>query len=251
MDAFGPLPVDLFATDSSGLIEEDPYFSLSQFDLELQQQAQAALLQQESWQDFDKYLPMDNQLFNSNNIRNEEAQPIFNMNTSTFNNVNSNNNLLYEPLSDLLPLQPQPQPQPQQQTQQQQQEKTLFDNNMSNSNWNNNNTNVNIKNEYASPESLPYSPPQNMQSNLPLSPPEQQQQQQGNTNTPTTPITATTATSSPKTIEIKSSPENSTPSLDFMNWNTTSSSSAATNTPFDSQQGKTQTIKKCFVNLTN
>lgn len=65
----------------------DPFFSLSQFDLELQQQAQAAIQQQHSqdpqtqlqqqqqqqqrpvqnlWQDFDRYLPIDCQSFMMN-----------------------------------------------------------------------------------------------------------------------------------------------------------------------------------------
>jgi hypothetical protein len=118
METFAPLPVDL-----NNLLEEDPYFSLSQFDLELQQQAQAALLQ-ENWQDFDKYLPIDNQLLN-----NVQAQPIFMNDTS----------LLYQQ-SQLSPI---PSPTPVNET-------PALDNNKQ------------VKQEYASPESLPHSPPQNM-----------------------------------------------------------------------------------------
>jgi hypothetical protein len=257
MEAFAPLPVELFSTDTNGLNEEDPstYFSLSQFDLELQQQAHAALLQQESWQDFDKYLPMDNQLFNNNSITNEQAQPMFNMNNSAFNS--NSNTLLYE-LNDLLSS-----TQQQQQQQNQRQQKPIFDTSTnitaatSVSNWNNN---ITIKNEFASPESLPYSPPQNMQSNLSLSPsPNQQQQQQqhqpemplfqsttASTSSPSITTACTTNTTSPIT-EIKASPKNvntatttSTPSLDFINWNNNSS---ITSSPFDTQQGKTHTLK--------
>ncbi|KAI8982689.1 helix-loop-helix DNA-binding domain-containing protein [Pilobolus umbonatus] len=60
MDTFAPL------FNEGAIFDEDPYFSLSQFDIELQQQAQAALLPQEAWHDFDKYLPAF-----------EESQPIF------------------------------------------------------------------------------------------------------------------------------------------------------------------------------
>lgn len=185
MEAFAPLPVDLFSTDTGALNEEDTsaYFSLSQFDLELQAQAQAALLQQDSWQDFDRYLPIDNQLF-SNSI-NEQAQPIF-MNTTSYNDPS----LLYEPLSNLIP---------------QQQKTNLFDNYT---------TITSIKNEYASPESLPYSPPS-------LSPSQLGQQ---------TALfqSSSSVTASPQT-ETKPLPTN-TP-LDFMNWNTAGSS-------FDSQGKK-------------
>ncbi|KAI9487376.1 MAG: hypothetical protein EXX96DRAFT_605344 [Benjaminiella poitrasii] len=198
MEAFAPLPADLFA-DSSAILEEDPsnYFSLSQFDLELQQQAQAALLQQDTWQDFDKYLPIDNQLFSSiTNNRNEQAQPIFMNNNNNNNNNNDNNStLLYDPVADLLSPQ-------QQQQQQQQQSKVVYDNNLAiNSNWED--TKNNVKQEYASPESLPYSPPQNnnMQANLSLSPPPSQQQDM--------PLFHSSSKNSNLT----------TPSLDFMNWN--------------------------------
>jgi hypothetical protein len=220
MEVFAPLPVDIFA-DSSAILDEDSsnYFSLSQFDLELQQQAQAALLQQDSWQDFDKYLPLDNQLFNNTvTLRNDQqAQPIF-MNNN--NNYNTDPSLLYEPLSDLLPFQ--------------QQAKPLFDVNSTAPNYNNDN--VNIKQEYASPESMPYSPPQNNQSNSPSSPQQMplfQQQSDSNTASPSS--------------ETKSSPKISnlaTPALDFMNWNSPPSGTA---NPLDtiSQQGKKK-IKKLF-----
>lgn len=102
METFAPL------FNEGAMFDEDPYFSLSQFDIEIQQQAQAALLPQEAWQDFDKYLPM-NQLFQQ-----EEAQPIFMNNHYT-------ETLLYEPLQDK-------------------------------KEWS-------VKHEYASPESLPESPP--------------------------------------------------------------------------------------------
>ncbi|KAG0171615.1 hypothetical protein DFQ28_000682 [Apophysomyces sp. BC1034] len=52
----------MFAFDGAINNEDDPYFSLSQFDLELQQQAQVSLQQGAAinhWQDFDKYLPID------------------------------------------------------------------------------------------------------------------------------------------------------------------------------------------------
>ncbi|KAI9354929.1 hypothetical protein BD770DRAFT_346894 [Pilaira anomala] len=196
MEAFAPYPVDLFSTDNSGVLneEENPnYFSLSQFDLELQQQAQQAL-QQDAWQDFDRYLPIDNQLFGSNLLRNEQAQPIF-----TYNDPS----LLYEPLADLLPLQ-----------QQQQQKNLLFDQS---------NTTI-IKNEYASPESLPYSSPQQQQmqsleqQNTPLfqptTPPSQQQQLPQ--------LQESDQLDSPKSTQSTTNPA----SLDFTNWN---------NTPLDSQ----------------
>ncbi|RCI05298.1 hypothetical protein CU098_010773 [Rhizopus stolonifer] len=201
MEAFAPIPVDLFA-DSNAILDEDQsnYFSLSQFDLELQQQAQAALLQQDSWQDFDKYLPMDNQLFNTNNLRNQEAQPIFMNNTNS--NFNSDPTLLYEPLADLLP---------------QQQFKPIFDANATNLD---NNNNVNIKQEYASPESLPYSPPQSMQPNPSLSPATNQQQNDVPLFQPTT------ERKSPKSAPVVTT---TTPALDFTNWNSP---------PFDSTQAK-------------
>ncbi|KAI9263720.1 hypothetical protein BY458DRAFT_491172 [Sporodiniella umbellata] len=108
METFAPFPVD-FITDNTLLNEDDPYFSLSQFDFELQQQAQAAL-QQESWQDFDKYLSLETD-FNA---------PM--MDSASFNDPS----LLYAPLN--LP------------------EKK--------EDWPNN-----IKQEYGTPESIPYSPP--------------------------------------------------------------------------------------------
>ncbi|CAO3657556.1 unnamed protein product [Mucor hiemalis] len=164
--------------------------------MELQQQAQAALLEQDSWQDFDKYLPMDTQLFSNNN----QAQPIFMNNNTTAAPFNDTTTLLYEPLSDLMPVQ--------QQQQQQQQQKVFDVNPSTNNNWNNNNNNVIIKNEYASPESLPYSSPQNL--SLSPNPPHAQQPE---LNPP--------PTTSPQT-EKKVSPKNPTmtpPSLDFLNWN--------------------------------
>ncbi|GAA5798882.1 hypothetical protein HPULCUR_004289 [Helicostylum pulchrum] len=195
METFAPYPLDLFSNDNTGgLNDEDTsnYFSLSQFDLELQQQAQAAL-QQDSWQDFDRYLPIDNQLFggNSNLMRNEQAQPIF-MSNSIYNDPT----LLYEPLADLLPTQ---------------QQKSMFDNNST------------VKNEYASPESLPYSPPQN----LTLSPNDLAQQQP--LFQPTSPLSSSSS-SQDKHLPLKSNTTitNPPPSLDFMNWNT----------PFDNTQAK-------------
>jgi hypothetical protein len=218
MEAYPPLPVDLFA-GSSAVLDDDPstYFSLSQFDLELQQQAQAALLQQDSWQDFDKYLPLDNQLFNNGTLRNDQqAQPIF-MNNN--NNYNTEPSLLYEPLSDLLPFQ--------------QQAKPLFDVNSTAPNWDNNNDTVNIKQEYASPESMPYSPPENIQSHLPSSPQQTANQmplfqQQSNLASPPS--------------ETKTSPKASnlaTPALDFMNWN---SPPSGTTLDTVSQQGKKKKV---------
>ncbi|KAL7316866.1 hypothetical protein PS15m_003301 [Mucor circinelloides] len=225
MEAFAPLPVDLFA-DPNNILDDDPstYFSLSQFDLELQQQAQAALFQQDSWQDFDKYLPIDNQLFLNNNIaRNEQAQPIFSQNTAT----NANNyhqqdpSLFYEPLDGLLPppsTQPTSKP-------------PAYDNSQQ---WDNS---VNIKQEYASPESLPYSPPS---SNLPT-------QQSSVTTTAAATSTATdmpvfqnqtttpSSTTSPMT-DNKDSPKSSnltTPAIDFMSW-----TSPSINTSSDSSQAK-------------
>ncbi|KAK4520426.1 uncharacterized protein ATC70_008561 [Mucor velutinosus] len=232
MEAFAPLPVDLFA-DTNNILDDDPstYFSLSQFDLELQQQAQAALLQQDSWQDFDKYLPIDNQLFlNSSTARNEQAQPIFNQ--SAVSNANNHQlqdpSLFYEPLTGILPPQSTKPP--------------AYDNSQQ---WDNS---VNIKLEYASPESLPYSPPS---SNLPS------QQISVATSTANASATATTAaaaatatttdmpvfqnqatpssTASPMT-DNKESPKSSTlttPAIDFMSW-----SSPSTNTPLDSSQAK-------------
>ncbi|KAG1119409.1 hypothetical protein G6F42_012982 [Rhizopus arrhizus] len=225
MEAFAPLPADLFA-DPNNILDDDPstYFSLSQFDLELQQQAQAALLQQDSWQDFDKYLPIDNQLFLNNNIaRNEQAQPIFNQNTA----ANANNyhqqdpSLFYEPLAGLLPppsTQPTSKP-------------PAYDNSQQ---WDNS---VNIKQEYASPESLPYSPPS---SNLPT-----QQSSVATTAAATstatdmpvfqTQTTTPSSTTSPMT-DNKESPKNSnltTPAIDFMSW-----TSPSINTSSDSSQAK-------------
>ncbi|KAG2233875.1 hypothetical protein INT48_005216 [Thamnidium elegans] len=194
METFAPYPLDLFSTDNTGALNDEDtsnYFSLSQFDLELQQQAQAAL-QQDSWQDFDKYLPIDNQLFggNSNLMRNEQAQPIFMSNT-----IYNDPSLLYDPLTDLLPITTQ-------------QQKSIFDNN------NNNST---VKNEYASPESLPYSPPQN----ITLSPNDLAQQQP--LFQPTSPLSSS---SQDKHLPLKSNTTiTNPPSLDFMNWNT----------PFDTQ----------------
>lgn len=213
MEAFAPLPIDLFA-DSNTLLEDDPntYFSLSQFDLELQQQAQAALLQQESWQDFDKYLPLE---FNDT-----QAQPIFTNNATQQQqpifNFNDASTILYEPLSDLIPQQQhhqhqQPQPSPQHQQPQpqhtspleslQSQEDVIFDNMSKDT----------IKQEYASPESMPYSPPQNLQSNMSAD------------NTENTKITSKQTTSP----------------IDFMNWN-----SPLSTTPIDATQGKIKFILK-------
>ncbi|KAG1468815.1 hypothetical protein G6F56_003618 [Rhizopus delemar] len=107
METFTPFPVD-FITDNTLLNEDDPYFSLSQFDFELQQQAQAAL-QQESWQDFDKYLSLETN-FNA---------PM--MDSTSFNDPS----LIYAPLN--LP------------------EKK--------EEWPND-----VKQEYGTPESIPYSP---------------------------------------------------------------------------------------------
>lgn len=228
MEAFAPLPVDLFA-DPNALLDDDPstYFSLSQFDLELQQQAQAALFQQDSWQDFDKYLPLDNQLFNNTaTLRNDQqAQPIF-MNNNN-NNYNTNPSLLYEPLSDLLPYQ--------------QQVKPVFDINSTAPNWDNNDG-INIKQEYASPESMPYSPPQNTQANLPSSPQQTASQKQ---DMPLFQQQSNSNTASP-TTETKSSPTTSiltTPGIDFTNWN---SPSLGTTNPPDSvsQQGKKKKMAK-------
>ncbi|GAN06243.1 hypothetical protein MAM1_0116d05723 [Mucor ambiguus] len=232
MEAFAPLPVDLFA-DPNNILDDDPstYFSLSQFDLELQQQAQAALLQQDSWQDFDKYLPIDNQLFlNNSTARNEQAQPIFTQ--SNVSNANSyqqqDSSLFYEPLAGILPQSTQPTTKP-----------PAYDNSQQ---WDNS---VNIKQEYASPESLPYSPPS---SNLPP----QQSSIATSTVNATTAATASIATTttdmpvfqnqatpssntSPMT-DNKESPKNSnltTPAIDFMSW-----SSPSTSTSLDSSQAK-------------
>ncbi|KAI8969262.1 hypothetical protein BDF20DRAFT_991056 [Mycotypha africana] len=239
MEAFAPLPINLFADSdqsngggSNRINNRDDeaaaYFSLSQFDFELQQQAQAALLQQNLWQDFDKYLPMDSQPFNpmSNNLnidttttmtnssrsqnlnnnanillRSREAESIFttpttatsaaastaqSTNSSDYFNIPSANNtpLLYEPLKDLLP------PNAQQPIVVSQHPSVVS----TNSNFIENNNivttgnsstlppqptnwvtkeidNSKAKQDYASPESLPYSPPQNMQSTMSLSPP--------------------------------------------------------------------------------
>ncbi|KAL9554380.1 hypothetical protein MBANPS3_002825 [Mucor bainieri] len=226
MEAFAPLPVDLFA-DPNNILDDDPstYFSLSQFDLELQQQAQAALLQQDSWQDFDKYLPIDNQLFlNNSTARNEQAQPIFSQ--STASNVNTyqqqDPSLFYEPLAGILPAQStQPSTKP-----------PAYDNSQQ---WDGS---VNIKQEYASPESLPYSP---ASSNLP---PQQPSIATSTANAATASATTTTdmpvfqnqatpsSTTSPMT-DNKESPKSSnltTPAIDFMSW-----TSPSINTPLDSQ----------------
>lgn len=243
MEAFAPLPVDLFA-DPNNILDDDPstYFSLSQFDLELQQQAQAALLQQDSWQDFDKYLPIDNQLFlNNSTARNEQAQPIFNQsavsNASTYQQQDAS--LFYEPLAGILPPQSaQPTTKP-----------PAYDNSQQ---WD---SSVNVKQEYASPESLPYSPPS---SNMPP-----QQSSIAATATASTTTAAATdmpvfqnqttpsSTTTPMT-DNKESPKSSnltTPAIDFMSW-----SSPSINTSLDSSQGivssKTH-FKKTFSTLTN
>ncbi|CAO3615542.1 unnamed protein product [Mucor fragilis] len=227
MEAFAPLPVDLFA-DPNNILDDDPstYFSLSQFDLELQQQAQAALLQQDSWQDFDKYLPIDNQLFlNNSTTRNEQAQPIFNQsavsNASTYQQQDAS--LFYEPLAGILPPQSaQPTTKP-----------PAYDNSQQ---WD---SSVNVKQEYASPESLPYSPPS---SNMPP-----QQSSIAATATASTTTAAATdmpvfqnqttpsSTTTPMT-DNKESPKSSnltTPAIDFMSW-----SSPSINTSLDSSQAK-------------
>lgn len=100
MEAFAPLPIDLFADTSNYLQQDDdPYFSLSQFDLELQQQAQAAILQQDNntnnWQDFDKYLPIDTKQHHDF----AQAQPIFMNNSQPIFNTFNNNTLFYEPIA--------------------------------------------------------------------------------------------------------------------------------------------------------
>lgn len=219
MEAFAPLPVDLFA-DSSNMLDDDPsnYFSLSQFDLELQQQAQAALLQQDSWQDFDKYLPIDNQLFLNNTTRNEQAEPIFNQSNAISSFNQQDPSLLYEPLAGLLPPQSNQNPTT---------KPPAYDNIQQ---WDNNNGNsINIKQEYSSPESLPYSPPSsNQQQNMATS------STTTSTDMPVFQNQNSSSTTSPMT-ENKESPKNSTlttPAIDFMNW-----SSPSTSTPLDSSQG--------------
>ncbi|KAL0079468.1 helix-loop-helix DNA-binding domain-containing transcription factor [Phycomyces blakesleeanus] len=57
MESFAPLPEDLF-DDNLRDDNNNAYLSLAQFDVGLQQQAQAAL-QQGAWQDFDNFLPVD------------------------------------------------------------------------------------------------------------------------------------------------------------------------------------------------
>ncbi|CEP14595.1 hypothetical protein [Parasitella parasitica] len=231
MEAFAPLPVDLFA-DPDNLLEDDPsnYFSLSQFDLELQQQAQAALLQQDSWQDFDKYLPMDNQSFLNNATRNPQAEPIFSQNT--FINPNSfqqqDPSLLYEPLSGLLPPQS---------TQIPSTKPPAYD---SAQQWDINNSG--IKQEYASPESLPYSPPPNqqqqqLQQQQPQPQPEPQRQVTVTTAASSTAL-HTTATDMPvfqsqnvsPMTENKDSPKKANltaPAIDFMSWSSPSSNDSS------------------------
>ncbi|KAG0761186.1 hypothetical protein G6F60_007757 [Rhizopus arrhizus] len=180
METFAPFPVDFLAdnnNNNTALNEEDPYFSLSQFDFELQQQAQAALQQQESWQDFDKYLSLDTD--NSNQLL--MNQPML-MNT-TFNDPS----LLYAPLNEIIP------------TQQNYLKKSTVDNHV-------------VKQEYETPESLPYSPPVVQQDNLPNDDPN---------------AASTTSNQSPKLTNTTTPSMNtsSTPivtppndSIDFLNW---------------------------------
>ncbi|KAI8888858.1 hypothetical protein K501DRAFT_329497 [Backusella circina FSU 941] len=228
MEAFAPLPVDLFADNT--LMDDDPYFSLSQFDLELQQQAQAAL-QQESWQDFDKYLPIDNQLFDSN-IRNEQAQPIFMNGAIDYTDPS----LLYEPLVEITPpQQPQSQQHPLQKQYQQQQQlssEPIVRKQSYPKEWAQQ-PNVIIKQEYASPESLPYSPPQpiaNLSSPQTNSAQQSVQQDVPALQTPS-PTLDFDQTISPKVVNATA-----TPALDFTAMTSTSQSTwTSPTTPFESQ----------------
>jgi hypothetical protein len=215
MEAFAPLPVDLFADNT--LLDDDPYFSLSQFDLELQQQAQAAL-QQESWQDFDKYLPIDNQLFDSN-VRNDEAQPIFMNGAIDYTDPS----LLYEPIVEITPPQ-QPLPQQQQLASEPIMRKESYS-----KEWTQQ-PNISIKQEYASPESLPYSPPQPIAN---LSSPQTNAQQ---------PIQDVAALQTPsptldfdQTVSPKAT-NTTTPALDFTAMTSANQSTwTSPTTPFESQ----------------
>jgi hypothetical protein len=256
MEAFAPLPVDLFADNT--LLDDDPYFSLSQFDLELQQQAQAAL-QQESWQDFDKYLPIDNQLFDSN-IKNDEAQPIFMNGAMDYTDPS----LLYEPLVEITPpqqpfpqqpqqqqpqqQQPQPQQQQQQLQQQQLQQQQLQQQQLASEpimrkesyskEWTQQ-PNISIKQEYASPESLPYSPPQPIAN---LSSPQTNAQQ---------PIQNVAALQTPsptldfdQTVSPKAT-NTTTPALDFTAMTSANQSTwTSPTTPFESQGNQKKKKKR-------
>jgi hypothetical protein len=179
METFASFPVDFLAdnNNNTALNEEDPYFSLSQFDFELQQQAQAALQQQESWQDFDKYLSLDTD--NSNQLL--MNQPML------MNNTFNDPSLLYAPLNEIIP------------TQQNYLKKSTMDNHV-------------VKQEYETPESLPYSPPAVQQDNLPNDDPN---------------AASTTSNQSPKLTNTTTPSMNtsSTPivtppndSIDFLNW---------------------------------
>ncbi|RCI01011.1 hypothetical protein CU097_015208 [Rhizopus azygosporus] len=177
METFTPFPVD-FLTENNTLNDDDPYFSLSQFDFELQQQAQAAL-QQDSWQDFDKYLSLDsNQLINQ---QQQQQQQLFN-----------DPNLFYAPLNEIMPMD---------------QKAAIDQPNPLNDDWK-----ENIKQEYNTPESLPFSPLQQDENTTSSTDPTNQSPKL--TTDSTTPSTATTTATS--TI--------APPNIDFMGWNSNGSS---------------------------
>lgn len=107
MEAFSSLPAATQHKLSTSNNDEDAsYLSLSQFDVELQQQAQLAMQQEiEAWQDFENYLPPVNNHVNFNqttfvqqyNHHTHQTQPVIDqqlvgLNAANKNNNNNNNN---------------------------------------------------------------------------------------------------------------------------------------------------------------
>ena len=171
METFASFPVD-FLTENNTLNDDDPYFSLSQFDFELQQQAQAAL-QQDSWQDFDKYLSLDsNQLINQQQQQ-QQQQQLFN-----------DPNLFYAPLNEIIPMD---------------QKAAIDQPNPLNDDWK-----KNIKQECNTPESLPFSPLQQQDENTTSStdPTNQSPKLTTDSTTPSTATTTATPTIAPPNIDF-------------------------------------------------
>lgn len=114
MEAFSSLSATTHHKVSTSNNDEDAsYLSLSQFDVELQQQAQLAMQQEiEAWQDFENYLPPVNNHVNFNqntfvqqyNHHPHQTQPtidqqLVGLNAANKNNNNNNNNNLNLPSS--------------------------------------------------------------------------------------------------------------------------------------------------------
>ncbi|KAI8096973.1 uncharacterized protein BX664DRAFT_356267 [Halteromyces radiatus] len=183
--------MEYIPTPNLDIFTDDPFFSLSEFDLELQQQAQAAIQQptQELWQDFDRYLPVDCQPFINNQsintpINNTIQQPL---STKKYEpNISPPYDFDVTPIvpsqyKDIIKQEyPSPEQQtyipssPQQQQQQQQQQHSMLVSSI----------------DTSSSSSSPSSPPQ-----------QQQQQQQINSTQPTeTPISQSTSSMTPTNV---------------------------------------------------